>query len=177
MKIARVVDRTCKVYSVFLQALAASQGDREERNCEGISGARGLQTYWSCQLGEPALDMFVAKFSRALGPGSVDIVVVGERSLFALREQGTVRLQKVLGNQIACACKYTVVASPGEAGAALTGTTVDAVDEEYTTTVEEENLIIATETDQLMVFKVRDGVRIAPCSFCHSSKSLWLYLH
>lgn len=137
-----------------MQALAASQEDREKGRSEGISAARGLQTYWSCQLGEAVLDVFVAKFSRALGPGCVDIVVVGERTLFTLREQGTVRLQKVLGYQPACACKYVVVAGPGEEGAGLTGTTVREIDEGFATVVEEENLVIAADTDQLMVYKV-----------------------
>lgn len=85
----------------------------------------------------------------------MDIVVVGEQTLFTLREQGTVRVQKMLGYQPACACKYTVVASPGEQGAALVGTTVDEADESFATIVEEENLIIATDSDQLMVLKVR----------------------
>lgn len=136
------------------KALAASQEDREKGRSEGISAARGLQAYWSCQLGEAVLDVFVAKFSRALGPGCVDIVVVGERTLFTLREQGTVRLQKVLGYQPACACKYVVVAGPGEEGAGLTGTTVRGIDEGFATVVEEENLVIAADTDQLMVYKV-----------------------
>lgn len=96
----------------------------------------------------------MAKFSRALGPGCVDIVVVGERTLFTLREQGTVRLQKVLGYQPACACKYTLVAAPGNDGARVVGTTVHEVDDEFATVVEEENLIIAAGTDQLMVYKV-----------------------
>lgn len=85
----------------------------------------------------------------------MDIVVVGERTLFTLREHGTVRVQKMLGYQPACACKYTVVAAPGEQGAALVGTTVDEANESFATIVEEENLIIATDSDQLMVFKVR----------------------
>ncbi len=139
------------------KALAASQEDREKGKNEGISAARGLQAYWSCQLGEPVLDVFVAKFSRALGPGCVDIVVVGERTLFTLREQGTVRLQKVLGYQPACACKYTVAAAPGEEGSRLAGTTVREIDEGFAAVVEEENLIIGADTDQLMVYKVREN--------------------
>lgn len=141
-------------YTLSCQALAASQEDREDGKNEGISAARGLQAYWSCQLGEPALDVFVAKFSRALGPGCVDIVVVGEHTLFTLREQGTVRLQKLLGYQPACACKYVVVAAPGEEGARLTGTTVREIDDGFAAVVEEENLIIAADTAQLMVYKV-----------------------
>eukprot|EP00752_Nemacystus_decipiens_P002953 g2744.t1 len=135
------------------QALAASQESRETGKGEGISATRGLQAYWSCQLGEPVLDIFVAKFSRALGPGCVDIVVVGERTLFTLREQGTVRLQKILGYQPACACKYAVVAAPGEEGARLAGTTVCEIEPRFAAVVEEENVIIAADTDQLMVYK------------------------
>ncbi|CAN0524889.1 unnamed protein product, partial [Scytosiphon promiscuus] len=115
--------------------LAASQEDREEGKSEGISGARGLQAYWSCRLGEPALDIFVAKFSRALGPGCVDIVVVGERTLFTLREQGTVLLQKILGYQPACACKY--------------------IDDGFAAIVEEENIILGADTGQLLVYNAR----------------------
>lgn len=147
----------CACRSRTEKALAASQEDREKGKNEGISAARGLQAYWSCQLGEPVLDIFVAKFSRALGPGCVDIVAVGEHTLFTLREQGTVRLQKVLGYQPACACKYTVVAAPGEEGERLAGTTVREIDEGFAAVVEEENLIIAADTDQLMVYKVREN--------------------
>lgn len=101
------------------------------------------------------MDIFVAKFSRCLGPGCVDIVVLGERTLFTLREQGTVRLQKILGYQPACGCKYAVAATPGEEGARVTGTTVDEADMEFSTVIEEENLIIAADTDHLLVYKVR----------------------
>lgn len=131
-----------------------------------------MQAYWSCQLGEPVLDIFIAKFSRALGPGCVDIVVVGERTLFTLREQGTVRLQKILGYQPSCACKYVVVAAPGEEGARLTGTMVREIDPGFAAVVEEENIIIAADTDQLMVYKVREkqtGGGDVACRCCFSS--------
>lgn len=161
-------------FNALGQALAASQGDREEGKNEGISGARGLQAYWSCQLGEHVLDILVAKFSHALGPGCVDIVVVGERTLFTLREQGTVRLQKVLGYQPACACKYAVVAAPGEDGARLTGTTVHGGEDGFATLVEEENLIIGSDTDQLMVYKVRRGrYDIFYCGKAMRELNLW----
>lgn len=142
-------------FNALKKALAASQEDREERKNEGISAARGLQSYWSCQLGEPVFDIFVAKFSRDLGPGGVDIVVLGERTLFTLREQGTVRLQKFLGYQPVCITKYVVEAAPGEEGAELTGRTVQENDEGFASIVEEENLIIGTDSDQLMMYKVR----------------------
>lgn len=135
------------------QALVASQGAREEGSGEGISASRELQAYWSCRLGEAALDIFVAKFSQSLGPGCVDIVVLGERTLFTIREQGTVRLQKMLGDQAICACKYAVAATPGEDGARLTGTTVQESDEAFAI-VEDENLIVANDTNQLAVYKV-----------------------
>lgn len=153
------------------KALAASQEDRLEGKSEGISAARGLQAYWSCQLGESVLDVFVAKFSRALGPGCVDIVILGERTLFTLREQGTVRLQKVLGYQPACACKFVVVAAPGDEGARLAGTTVPENDEGFAVVVEEENLIVAADTDQLMVYKVRAGVVAAWCDFLYVGRA------
>lgn len=137
------------------QALAASQGAEIERHRDGISAARGLQVYWSCCLGEHVLDVFVAKFSHSLGPGSVDIVVLGERTLFTLRERGTVRVQKILGYQPSCACKYAVVAAPGEEGERLTGTTVHESHEGFATVLEEENVIVAADTNHLMVYKVR----------------------
>lgn len=145
-------------FYLIIQALAASQSDHDDGKGEGISAARGLQAYWSCRLGEPAMDIFVAKFSRCLGPGCVDIVVLGERTLFTLREQGTVRLQKILGYQPACGCKYAVTAAPGEEGARVMGTTVDEASMAFSTVVEEENVIIAADTDHLLVYKVRGCV-------------------
>lgn len=100
------------------------------------------------------LDIFVAKFSRCLGPGCVDIVVLGEKTLFTLREQGTIRLQKMLGYQPACGCKYAVAAAPGGEGERLAGTTVDETDVRFSTVIEEENLIVAADTDVLLVYKV-----------------------
>lgn len=85
----------------------------------------------------------------------MDIVVVGERTLFTLREQGTVLLQKILGYQPACACKYVVVAAPGEHGVRLTGTTVHEIEDGFAAIVEEENIILGADTGQLLVYKVR----------------------
>lgn len=145
-----------KTVHTMRQALAASQGAEGERHRDGKSAARGLQVYWSCCLGEHVLDVFVAKFSQSLGPGSVDIVALGERTLFTLREQGTVRVQKVLGYQPSCGCKYAVVAAPGEEGEGLTGTTVHESNEGFATVLEEENIIIAADTNHLMVYKVKE---------------------
>ncbi|CAM9718937.1 unnamed protein product, partial [Choristocarpus tenellus] len=129
-----------------LCALAASQGDIGEGKGEGIVGVRTVHAYWSIRIGEAAQDIFVSKFCCSLGPGCVDIVVIGERTLFALREQGTIRLQKFLEYQPCCACKYTVSAQ----GGGIMGATSNS---ESLEEVEMENIIIATETQLLMVYK------------------------
>ncbi|CAM9950896.1 unnamed protein product, partial [Phaeothamnion confervicola] len=133
----------------------------------GGSGMRAAQADWSTKVGEGVLDIFVARFGGAalnLGgsgapggmaattkPGGVDIVVLGERTLFALRDNGSLRLQKRLDALPAAACRYAVTARDP----ALCGRTVAP---HLLPLIGEENLVLGTHDAQLCVYR---GVQLA----------------
>eukprot|EP00899_Mesostigma_viride_P000204 jgi/Mesvir1/10184/Mv16992-RA.1 len=56
-----------------------------------------IQLEWSLVLGEPAVDIRVARFcASSLGTNQLDIVVLAERSLYCISETGALRFQKRL---------------------------------------------------------------------------------
>lgn len=70
------------------------------------SGAHGLRVEWSVNIGEHAVDIRTARFSGSLVAGQVDVLVLGEHSLFCLAEEGAVRMQKRLDFNASCAAAY-----------------------------------------------------------------------
>lgn len=52
-----------------------------------------LAAFWRVIIGEPALEVSVARLTPSLAQGQVDIVILGERTLFAMSETGQLRLQ------------------------------------------------------------------------------------
>lgn len=52
-----------------------------------------LAAFWRVIIGEPALEVTVARLTPSLAQGQVDIVILGERTLFAMSETGQLRLQ------------------------------------------------------------------------------------
>ncbi|CAM9743902.1 unnamed protein product [Chrysoparadoxa australica] len=129
----------CYKYSV----LATSQLENGGRG----QSKKPAQVDWSTKLGEPVLDILVSRFSRSLGPNNVDIVVVTDQSLFTLREQGSLRLQKRLSYSPSAVCRYTVKARD------LSMVGQEHPQEMLSHGVGEENLIIGADTSQIMVYK------------------------
>lgn len=123
---------TMEVHCYSYRQLGASSGDKEEDKYGGgnmLGPADGssnvlrdsnapagmvakklLQAEWIFNLGEHIVDIQVAPFSGSLNPGEVDILVLGERSLVALREKGTVRSQKRLEYDGQSLLLYPVIA-------------------------------------------------------------------
>jgi Bardet-Biedl syndrome 9 protein len=71
-----------------------------------VSSQRRLQPEWVANLGEHPQEIFVARFSRSLTSSQSDIVVLGERTLFCLKETGAIRMQKRFEFNPACAVAY-----------------------------------------------------------------------
>lgn len=63
---------------------------------------------WSVNVGEQILDIFVGRFSRSLSVGQFDVIALGEHSIFCIKENGTIRLQKRLDFHPSSVTSYTV---------------------------------------------------------------------
>ena len=79
-----------------------------------LSGKK-LQIDWSVSLGECAIDIQIARFSRSLAASQVDILVLCEHTLFTIKESGSIRLQKRLDYNPSCCIAFnTDIASDAQ---------------------------------------------------------------
>ena len=89
---------------------------------------------WCVNIGEHAFDIFVARYSRNLSPGTSDILVLGEHSMFCITERGKIRMQKRLDYHVA-ACR-TFARGAGKDGQQAS-----------------ENLLVATHSQRVLVYR------------------------
>jgi len=87
-------------YSTFAMSSASEQKDTKEAQ------GRRLSPDWSINLGEVTVDIRVAKVTRSLSQNQVDIIVLGERTLYFLKENGELRYQKRLDFFPTYLCPY-----------------------------------------------------------------------
>jgi Bardet-Biedl syndrome 9 protein len=66
-----------------------------------------LQTDWTVSLGENARDIYIGRTLVGLTPSQFDILVIGEHSLFWIREGGVLKLQKRIDFNASASCLYT----------------------------------------------------------------------
>jgi Bardet-Biedl syndrome 9 protein len=98
------------------QALAASTEEKvanvplKTASDSGASGKR-VRATWEANVGEHVLEVRVARWSQGLGAGQVDILVLGEHTLFCLSDEGEIRMQKRLDYPPSCV--YPFPLSPG----------------------------------------------------------------
>lgn len=114
-------------------------------------GPRALQKSWSMNLGQHAVQILTARFTESIAASQSDIVVLGERSLFALKPQGQLALQKILDANPSCACTY-----PTSNGAATCTSGEGPAIQEADACWEvgsKHNLIIGTHAKSLSVFR------------------------
>ena len=102
---------------------------------------------WSLNIGEHAHDIYIGRYSAGLAPGMLDVMVVGEHSLFCLSEQGAIRFQKRLAYDVAATIAYSRDGSPsaynsGGGSGNISSNSLTA----------EQNLIITTHTGRLLVY-------------------------
>jgi Bardet-Biedl syndrome 9 protein len=122
-----------EAYRYQVLAAAADNVDREP-GAEGASGKK-VQVDWSTNIGEHAQHIEVTRFSRSLSASQQEILVIGERTLFTIKENGGIRLQKRLSEySIACARCYKLMPE-GPDAAPL------------------HNLLVGTTSGHLMVFQ------------------------
>jgi len=97
------------------QVLAAAADNVDvEANREGPG--KKVQVDWSTNIGEHAIHIQVARFSRSLPPNQQEILVVGERTVFTVKENGGIRLQKRFSEyQISAALCYKLPAEASDA--------------------------------------------------------------
>jgi len=122
-----------EAYRYQVLAAAAENVDQEPGR-EGASGKK-VQVDWSTNIGEHAQHIEVTRFSRSLSASQQEILVIGEHTVFTIKENGGIRLQKRL-------CEYNISAS---ACYRLPPESPDAPPMH--------NLLIGTHTGHLMVFK------------------------
>ena len=79
----------CYRYSTFANSTGSETKD------EGKEG-RKLQPDWSFNLGEDVMDMTICRVSRGLSSREREIAVLCERTLFVLKEDGTLRFNRRL---------------------------------------------------------------------------------
>lgn len=88
-----------EAYRYQVLAAAADNVDKDP-TAEGGSGKK-VQVDWSTNIGEHAQHIEVTRFSRSLSASQQELLVIGEQTLFTIKENGGIRLQKRL-------CEYTI---------------------------------------------------------------------
>jgi Bardet-Biedl syndrome 9 protein len=116
----------------------------------------GIDKNWCINIGEHAVDIFVAKYTGYATSTMSDIIVVGEASTFFITDQGTIHMQKRMGFFPAACCTYWRTGHG------------DCTDDDR-----RENLIIATHSRRMLVFRDSQLVWTArvlhvPIAFCVS---------
>merc|ERR1719456_560629 len=106
-----------EAYRYSVLAAAAENVDQEQPASANAPGKK-VQTDWSTNIGEPARHI---EITRGGGPGagsssSEEVLVVGEHTLFWLKEKGTIRMLRRMEHQITCATCYPVPEQQGGAG-------------------------------------------------------------
>jgi len=74
----------------------AEQEVSKESGSQNYKSQKRVAVEWSVNIGEHATDIFISRHSKDLPSFGIEIVVVGETSIFVLRQQGIIAFQKRL---------------------------------------------------------------------------------
>lgn len=69
--------------------LAASSGSNQKENTNG----KKVKANWTVNVGEEVYDILVGRYSQYLSAGQSEILVIGERTLFSIKENGELMTQ------------------------------------------------------------------------------------
>ncbi|KAL4110143.1 hypothetical protein PRIC1_001836 [Phytophthora ramorum] len=116
---------------------ALDEDGKEDR--QGDASSASVHCDWKINIGEIIVDVRVARTSYQDSATSFDILVLGEFTLFGIKPQGEVYLQKRLGFHPSAFCPFQRWASPTERGTPNTTAL--------------ENLLVASDTKLWSVFK------------------------
>ncbi|XP_038138416.1 protein PTHB1 isoform X2 [Cyprinodon tularosa] len=97
--------RQLESYKYETLAVATEAETRQDSDLTPKSGGKRLTPDWTFVLGEQALDISVPSFSHS----SSSILVLGERNLFCLRDNGQIRFMKKLEFNPSCFLPYASV--------------------------------------------------------------------
>jgi len=123
-----------EIESYKYQVLASSSSEKKRDDDDNnLSSSKRVQYDWSLNIGEQVFDIQIARFSRSLVSSQVDILVLGERGFYTIKEGGSIRLQKRFDVFPSACCVYNTTEE--EAGGA------------------NQNLLVSSFTNQLYVFK------------------------
>eukprot|EP00928_Gymnodinium_smaydae_P046965 TRINITY_DN31310_c0_g1_i1.p1 TRINITY_DN31310_c0_g1~~TRINITY_DN31310_c0_g1_i1.p1 ORF type:complete len:879 (-),score=130.30 TRINITY_DN31310_c0_g1_i1:247-2883(-) len=126
-------DMCIQAYRYQVLAAAAENVDQEAGR-EGSSGKK-VQVDWATNIGEHAQHIEVTRFSRSLSASQQELLVVGEHTLFTIKENGGITLQKRLAEYtINCALSYKLPADSSDAPPMS-------------------NLLLGTQSGHIMVFR------------------------
>jgi Bardet-Biedl syndrome 9 protein len=105
------LDIECYKYQVLHSSSGSEEKeDKSQQQSDAGSGSVGgkkIQVDWSVNVGEDVVDIRVAKYSTSTASYSQDIIVLGERTLFCMKQEGVIRQQKRLDYFCACLTPYT----------------------------------------------------------------------
>lgn len=119
----------CYKYKVLLASIGSNE--KEPSNAQG---GKRLQVDWSVNVGEEVYDIRVARYGRYLSSTQHEIIVLGERTLFTIKENGTISSQKRLDYFPSCMDVYINAEMAGNRAA-------------------KHKLLVATHSKTLMVYK------------------------
>lgn len=110
-----------------------------------VFGGKKIQAEWVCRIGETALDIRLGRLSSELRAQQVDIIVLGERTLFILHEStGAICEQRRLAYHPSCVCLYSLAGGPLSGGTHPSNRPVDLP--------LEQNLMIGTFENQIRIY-------------------------
>ena len=89
-----------------LEGIDGAEADNAaEAAAADVFGAKKIQAEWVCRVGETVLDIRLGRLSPDLRAQQVDLLVLGERTLFVLHENmGTICEQKRFDYHPSCLC-------------------------------------------------------------------------
>jgi len=119
----------CYKYKVLLASVGSS-----EKDANLTQGGKRLQVDWAVNVGEEVYDIRVARYSRYLSATQHEIIVLGERTLFTIKENGTISSQKRLDYFPSCIDVYVNAEMEGNRAA-------------------KHKLLIGTHSKTLMIYK------------------------
>ena len=102
---------------------------------------------WSLNIGEHAQDIYIGRYSAGLAPGMLDVMVVGEHSLFCLSEQGAIRFQERLTYDVAASTAYNRDGTPSGYDSGGGGGSSNS-----SSLTKQQNLIVTTHTGRILVY-------------------------
>eukprot|EP00761_Pharyngomonas_kirbyi_P004294 gb/GECH01004298.1/.p1 GENE.gb/GECH01004298.1/~~gb/GECH01004298.1/.p1 ORF type:complete len:834 (+),score=173.27 gb/GECH01004298.1/:1-2502(+) len=91
------------------QMLASSSGAEEKLSDQNKHQGRRVQSDWNTNIGEEVYEITIAQYTKFRSTGSapsLDIIALGERTLYVLKESGVLASQKRLDYFPSCMCSY-----------------------------------------------------------------------